>query len=109
MEISQLSPSTSSAKPAPRAGTATGVPAAADPAPAAQDSVEISNTAQEVAAKTSANPPSADPPSALKSLTYGTLGLESPAEAKKQTDGYYTAGRYLAAAATAGAFLSLLL
>jgi hypothetical protein len=104
MEISQVRPSSTGA--APSAGTVPAVPvpaAEAVPAPAAADTVELSAGAS--AAGTAAPAPA----SAIKSLTYGALGLQSPAEEKKQTDGFYTAGRYLAAAATAGAFLSLLL
>jgi len=43
----------------------------------------------------------------LKSLTYGVLGLEHPEDQARHGDPYYTAGKFVAAAATVGAFLSL--
>jgi len=47
--------------------------------------------------------------SAVKSLTYGALGLENPEETPPPHSDYYTAGRFLAAAATVGAVVSLLI
>ncbi|CDY74377.1 hypothetical protein BGLT_00664 [Caballeronia glathei] len=46
-------------------------------------------------------------PSALKSFAYGTLGLERPEAAAANTDGFYTAGKWVAAAATVGGIKSL--
>ena len=43
----------------------------------------------------------------LKSLTYGVLGLEHPEDQARHGDPYYTAGKFVAAAATVGAFRSL--
>ena len=110
MEIGQVSPSSTGIAPAPGAGAAAvlraAVPAQAQPAPPSADAVELSDAAKAAGAEAGAAPA---PPSAVKSLAYGALGLQSPEEEKKQTDTYYTAGRYLAAAATAGAFLSLIL
>jgi len=40
-------------------------------------------------------------------LTYGVLGLEHPEDQARHGDPYYTAGKFVAAAATVGAFLSL--
>jgi len=45
--------------------------------------------------------------SPVKSLTYGALGLESPAEQATDNDSFYTAGRWLAAAVTIGGLISL--
>lgn len=45
--------------------------------------------------------------SALKSFAYGTLGLERPEAAAANTDGFYTAGKWVAAAATVGGIISL--
>lgn len=47
--------------------------------------------------------------SALKSLAYGTLGLQSPEEAKENTDSWYSAGKWVGAAITVGGIVSLLL
>lgn len=45
--------------------------------------------------------------SPVKSLTYGALGLESPAEQQLDNNSYYTVGRWLAAAVTIGGLVSL--
>jgi hypothetical protein len=110
MEISQVSPSSIASAPAPAADPAAlraTAPAPAPTAPAATDSVELSDAAK--ASGTGAKDAAAAPPSAVNSLVHGALGLQSPEEEKSQSNGFYTAGRYLAAAATAGAFLSLIL
>ena len=46
--------------------------------------------------------------SPLKSLTYGTLGLERPDQSKENTNPFYTAGRWIAAGLTIGGLISLL-
>jgi hypothetical protein len=50
-------------------------------------------------------------PSAVKSFTYGVLGLSEPAaedaEPEKPSNPYFTAGKLLAAAATVGTIISL--
>ncbi|QCP48025.1 hypothetical protein FAZ95_01790 [Trinickia violacea] len=51
---------------------------------------------------------SADPAaSPVKSFVYGTLGLEHPQEQKQDTDEYYSAGKWLAAALTVGGIISI--
>lgn len=49
-------------------------------------------------------------PSSIKSFTYGALGLEHPEQQAKENDTnpYYSAGRWLAAAATVGTIIRLL-
>ena len=46
--------------------------------------------------------------SAVKSLAYGTLGLERPDQPKQNTNEFYTAGRWIAAGLTIGGIISLL-
>lgn len=46
--------------------------------------------------------------SALKSFTYGTLGLERPDQPQSDQNPFYTAGRWLAAGLTIGGIISLL-
>jgi hypothetical protein len=46
--------------------------------------------------------------SPLKSLAYGTLGLERPDQPQEDRDPFYTAGRWLAAGLTIGGIISLL-
>jgi len=46
--------------------------------------------------------------STLKSFAYGSLGLEHPDQQEHDADSSYSAGRWLAAAVTAGAMISLL-
>jgi len=41
-------------------------------------------------------------------IFYGTLGLNRPDEVQKNVNASYTAGKWVAAAATAGMFVSLL-
>jgi hypothetical protein len=48
-------------------------------------------------------------PSALRSFAYGTLGLERPEVAAASTDGFYTAGKWVAAADTVGGIISIFL
>lgn len=43
-----------------------------------------------------------------QSFVYGALGLERPDEAPKKEDAFYTAGKWLSAAGTAGMVISLL-
>ncbi|WNC92692.1 hypothetical protein RI103_31210 [Paraburkholderia sp. FT54] len=46
--------------------------------------------------------------SAVKSFAYGTLGLERPDQPQEERNGFYTAGRWLAAGITLGGIISLL-
>lgn len=46
--------------------------------------------------------------SPLKSLAYGTLGLERPDQAQENRNPFYTAGRWIAAGLTIGGIISLL-
>jgi hypothetical protein len=46
--------------------------------------------------------------SAVKSLAYGTLGLERPDQPQQNTNEFYTAGRWIAAGLTIGGIISLL-
>ncbi|GLU32773.1 hypothetical protein WKR88_13450 [Trinickia caryophylli] len=47
-------------------------------------------------------------PSAVKSFTYGTLGLERPDQPQEAGNEYYTAGRWLAAGVTLWGIIALL-
>ena len=49
----------------------------------------------------------ADAPSSVKSLAYGALGLERPEMQATDTNGFYTAGKWMAAAVTIGGIVSL--
>jgi hypothetical protein len=51
--------------------------------------------------------PQADEPSSVKSFAYGALGLERPEVQATDTNGFYTAGKWVAAAATIGGIVSL--
>lgn len=84
----------------------------------AQPSSLATSTEEPSASKTASGSPesptaSSDKPapsaSPIKSFTYGTLGLESPAQQSEQKDSYYSAGRWLAAAVTIGGLISLIL
>ncbi|WP_404612239.1 hypothetical protein [Caballeronia udeis] len=46
--------------------------------------------------------------SAVKSLAYGTLGLERPDLPQQDHNEFYTAGRWIAAGLTIGGIISLL-
>lgn len=46
--------------------------------------------------------------SAVKSLAYGTLGLERPDQPQQDRNTFYTAGRWIAAGLTVGGIISLL-
>ncbi|WP_051709976.1 hypothetical protein [Andreprevotia chitinilytica] len=46
-------------------------------------------------------------PQPIKSFAYGALGLEHPEAQDQHSDGYYSAGKWLAAAATVGTIISL--
>lgn len=46
-------------------------------------------------------------PSSVKSFAYGALGLERPEVQATDADGFYTAGKWVAAAATIGGIISL--
>ena len=48
-----------------------------------------------------------DAPSSVKSLAYGALGLERPEMQATDTNGFYTAGKWMAAAVTIGGIVSL--
>ncbi|MGI4857223.1 MAG: hypothetical protein ACRYHA_10005 [Janthinobacterium lividum] len=48
-----------------------------------------------------------EPASPLKSLVSGALGLQSPEDAAKNTDSYYSIGKWIAAAATIGGIVSI--
>jgi hypothetical protein len=64
--------------------------------PAAADAAADSSSS---AAQSDASP--------VKSFTYGTLGLERPDKPEEDTNGYYTAGRWLAAGITVGGLIAL--
>ncbi|SAL76595.1 hypothetical protein AWB74_05020 [Caballeronia arvi] len=49
----------------------------------------------------------ADEPSSVKSFAYGALGLERPELQATNANGFYTAGKWVAAAATIGGIVSL--
>ncbi|WP_144151636.1 hypothetical protein [Paraburkholderia sp. BCC1885] len=57
---------------------------------------------------TTANPANTADVSPLKSLAYGTLGLERPDQAQENRNPFYTAGRWIAAGLTIGGIISLL-
>jgi hypothetical protein len=46
-------------------------------------------------------------PSSVKSFAYGALGLERPEVQATDANGFYTAGKWVAAAATVGGIISL--
>lgn len=46
-------------------------------------------------------------PSSVKSFAYGALGLERPEVQATDANGFYTAGKWVAAAATIGGIISL--
>ncbi|CAN7703034.1 hypothetical protein [Caballeronia sp. 15711] len=46
--------------------------------------------------------------SAVKSLAYGTLGLERPDQPQQNHNEFYTAGRWIAAGLTIGGIISML-
>ncbi|SAK80736.1 hypothetical protein AWB80_05098 [Caballeronia pedi] len=48
-----------------------------------------------------------DAPSSVKSFAYGALGLERPEVQATDTNGFYTAGKWVAAAVTIGGIVSL--
>jgi len=48
-----------------------------------------------------------DAPSSMKSFAYGALGLERPEVQATDTNGFYTAGKWVAAAVTIGGIVSL--
>ncbi|SPB17153.1 hypothetical protein NOV72_04357 [Caballeronia novacaledonica] len=56
---------------------------------------------------TSASTDDADAPSSVKSFAYGALGLERPEVQATDTNGFYTAGKWVAAAVTIGGIVSL--
>jgi hypothetical protein len=66
-------------------------------------------------AKTGGQPGGDDPkhahtdahPSPIKSFAYGSLGLGHPEEEAQHHDGFYSAGKWLAAAITVGGLISL--
>jgi hypothetical protein len=95
------------------AQSATGAPAPAGaqaaPVVAAPGTQPTSATAAQVAQGTrDAGRAPVAKPSTLKSFAYGTLGLEHPDQQEHDADSSYSAGRWLAAAVTAGAMISLL-
>jgi len=57
---------------------------------------------------TSSDEGSASNVSAVKSLAYGTLGLERPDQPQQNRNEFYTAGRWIAAGLTVGGIISLL-
>lgn len=80
-----------------------------DDGPAAE--VSVSGSARLFAQLEAAESPQAgetegDAP--VQSFVYGALGLERPEEQAKAENGYYSAGKWLAAAATVGTMVSLL-
>ncbi|WP_321798183.1 hypothetical protein [Caballeronia sp. J97] len=72
------------------------------PAPA-NDTTDV---AQDAAANDAAAPPAGEP-SSMKSFAYGALGLERPEVQATDTNGFYTAGKWVAAAVTIGGIVSL--
>jgi hypothetical protein len=50
---------------------------------------------------------STDEPSSVKSFAYGALGLEKPGTSETNSNDFYTAGKWVAAAATIGGIISL--
>jgi hypothetical protein len=92
--------------------------AALKSAAASSDSDQDSDTDNGATEAAGADSGATDP-SAVKSFVYGTLGLERPgaeppaapqpqAASVANSDSYYNAGRWLAAAATVGTIVSLL-
>ncbi len=80
-----------------------------DDGPAAE--VSVSGSARLFAQLEAAESPQAgeaegDAP--VQSFVYGALGLERPEEQAKAENAYYSAGKWLAAAATVGTMVSLL-
>lgn len=81
------------------------------------DTVQLSKAglAAQKADAQGSNPSAADETSTepTKSLVYGVLGLERPdppqQEDQKSQNEYYSAGRWVSAAATAGAIVSMLI
>ncbi|WP_250455881.1 hypothetical protein [Caballeronia sp. ATUFL_M2_KS44] len=87
----QISSSTSS----PYAGL-TDTPARRDPAPdAAQQDAQADASSSDDAA------------SSAKQFACGALGLDSPDAPSSETNGFYTAGKWVAAAVTVGKIVSL--
>lgn len=98
----------------------------ASTAPAEQTRVELSRTAKLIAKNDAAANAAATasdtstaasstgsiteklPVKQTQSFVYGALGLERPDEAPKKEDAFYTAGKWLSAAGTAGMVISLL-
>ncbi|SAK82880.1 hypothetical protein AWB76_05673 [Caballeronia temeraria] len=72
------------------------------PAPAGDTAEVTQDTSADAAAA-----PQSDPPSSMKSFAYGALGLERPELQATDTNGFYTAGKWVAAAATIGGIVSL--
>jgi hypothetical protein len=104
-------------------GASVGAPSA-EPAetatPTQDEAVSISAegeaaVAQDGATTSASSPAAADSSSSaaqsdaspVKSFTYGTLGLERPDKPEEDTNGYYTAGRWLAAGITVGGLIAL--
>jgi hypothetical protein len=56
-----------------------------------------------------ATAPVKTPPSSMKSLTYGVLGVERPDHPEEPPNTPYETGQWIGAAAKIGAILSLLL
>ncbi|PTB21385.1 hypothetical protein C9I57_06920 [Trinickia symbiotica] len=72
-------------------------------AAAARDGAATSDSTHATTPDASAQPDA----SPVKSFTYGTLGLERPDKPEEETNGYYTAGRWLAAGITLGGLIAL--
>lgn len=70
--------------------------------------VSVSDSARLLARAESDAPGTDAPAPAVQSFVYGALGLERPEEQVKTENGYYSAGKWLAAAATVGTMVSLL-
>ncbi|MEX3956433.1 hypothetical protein [Trinickia sp. EG282A] len=68
-------------------------------AAAARDGAATSDATLDASSQPDASP--------VKSFTYGTLGLERPDKPEEETNGYYTAGRWLAAGITLGGLIAL--
>ncbi|MDR5766868.1 MULTISPECIES: hypothetical protein [unclassified Caballeronia] len=68
---------------------------------------DTTDVEQDASADDAAVPQQTNPPSSVKSFAYGALGLERPEVQATDTNGFYTAGKWVAAAATIGGIVSL--
>jgi hypothetical protein len=73
--------------------------------PSQDSAVTISPEGAAISAQETDSQQSVSP---LKSLAYGTLGLERPDQSQENRNPFYTAGRWIAAGLTIGGIISLL-